>query len=189
MVTPRDRLALSFINQFKMVTAKQVAQVAYDDNIKIAYNRLNRLHQDKLIYKTENKINKGFIYSNERIRTLKQYLHRYYRTEFYLKLNQVADIETIIVEETFGSIKPDLLISCIYKNEFYFFSIEVETNANHSAINYNKYNNFFLKEWRKFFEIEPTVIYVTDKNVDDTMIRFKHKHIRTDLSNFNDIFS
>lgn len=189
MVTTRDKLALDFITQFKMVTAQQVAQVAYNNNIKITYNRLNRLYQDKLIYKTENKINRGFIYSQERIRTLKQYLHRYYRVEFYLKLRELTDIKMIMVEETFGSIRPDVLITCMYDNQFYFFSVEVETNANHSSISYDKYNNFFLNEWRKHFNAKPTVVYITDKVINSDKIHFAYKHIRTDLSNVTDIFS
>lgn len=190
MVTERDRIALDFITQFKMVTPKQVAQVAYNDNIKITYNRLNRLHRDKLIYKTANKINKGFIYSSERIRTLKQYLHNYYRTEFYLRLMEISSVNTqhTEVEKTRGSIRPDLLVTGVYGYEQYFFSVEVETNANHSSIDYDKYNNFFLSEWRKHFTIKPVVIYLTDKSINPDKIKFDYKHLRTDLSNFNDIF-
>ena len=188
MVTDRDRIALDFISQFSMVTAKQVDKVAYN-NIKITYNRLNRLHEDKLIYKTRNTMNKGFVYSTDRVRTLKQFLHYYIRTEFYLKLKEVADIYTVVAGKSYGSIKPDLLISCMYHGLPYHFSIEVETNANHSSVNYDKYNRFFLSEYRNHFNVKPTVIYITDKRIDNSKIYFDYRHIKTDLSDFQKVFN
>lgn len=187
MVTDRDKVALDFITQFNMVTASQADKIAYN-NIKIAYNRLNRLHQDKLIYKTKNTVNKGFIYSTERVRTLKQFMHCYIRTEFYLHLKEISEVYAVVVDKNFGSIRPDLLISCMYNNSPYHFAVEVETNANHSSVNYEKYNNFFLAEYRNYFNVKPIIIYVTDKNIDSSKIHFEYRHIKTDLSNFEEVF-
>lgn len=187
MVTQRDKIALEFISSFKTVTAAQVDEVAYN-NIKVAYNRLNRLHQDKLIYKTRNTINKGFIYSSERLRTLKQFIHNHIRTEFYLSLRKVSDIYVTEIEKPLGSIRPDLIISCMYGGTPYHFSIEVETNSNHTSINYNKYNNFFINEYRKYFNVKPIVVYVTDKYVDGSKINFDYRHVKSNLNNIMDIF-
>lgn len=191
MVTDRDRIALSFIKKFKMAVPRQIAKIAYEDNLKICYNRLNRLHKDKLIYKTENKIGKGFIYSSERLRTLKQFIHNDIRVEFFLKLLQMSDIEEVEVEPIMGSIRPDIKVIGVYKGEPYSFLVEVETNQNHSSINYSKNFNFLLSEWRAYFKDDekPIVIYVTDKKVDSSKIHFKYRHIKADLSNFQDIFS
>lgn len=188
MVTSRDRIALDFIEQFHVATPSQVAKVAYDNNLKICYNRLNRLHDDKLLYKTPNTLNKGFIYSNNRIRTTKQFLHDFYRVEFYLKLIEASKILFIETEKRIDHIRPDILVSCIYNDVPYHFAVEVETNANKSCVNYDKYNEFFLKEWRKHFKVKPVVIYITNKKIDSNKIHFEYRSIRTDLSNFTDIF-
>lgn len=187
MITSRDKVALNFIANFKMVTPKQVDKVAYN-NLKVCYNRLNRLHEDKWLYKAENTVNKGFVYSSERIRTLKQFMHCHIRTEFYLSLKEISEVYHIDVEQRFGSIKPDLLISCMYNGSPYHFFVEVETNANHSSVNYDKYNNFFMHEWRTYFNAKPTVIYVTDKSIDSSKISFDYRHIKADLSNLIDVF-
>ena len=187
MITSRDKVALDFITNFKMVTPKQINKEVYN-NLKVCYNRLNSLHDDKWLYKVENTVNKGFIYSCERIRTLKQFAHCSIRTEFYLALKEVSEVYHVDVEQRFGSIKPDLLISCMYNDSPYHFLVEVETNDNHSSINYKKYQEFFYREWRDYFNTKPTVIYVTDKNINTDRIGFDYKHIRTDLSNFTDIF-
>lgn len=189
---PRDRKAIEFLEKFRMATAKQIAKVAYDDNIKICYNRLNRLHDDKLIYKTENKIGKGYLYSANRIRTIKQFMHDNIRNEFYLKLLDVSLVQDVMVEKVCGSIRPDIIATTFHEGTPYFFLVEVETNANHSSVNYDKYHKFFLNEYGDYFitndDIKPIVVYITDKNIDSTKIRFNHRHIKTDLSNFMDIF-
>ena len=187
MITSRDKVALDFITNFKMVTPKQVDKEVYN-NLKVCYNRLNRLHDDKWLYKVENTVSKGFIYSTERIRTLKQFMHCYIRTEFYFALKEASDVYHVDVEQRFGSIKPDLLISCIYNDLPYHFFIEVETNANHSTINYKKYQEFFYREWRDYFNMKPTVVYVTDKKISADKINFEYRHIKTNLSNLMDIF-
>ena len=187
MITVRDKLALDFIANFKMVTPKQVDKEVYN-NLKVCYNRLNRLHDDKWLYKAENTVSKGFIYSCERIRTLKQFMHCYIRTEFYFALKEVSEVYHVDVEQRFGSIKPDLLISCMYNGSPHHFSVEVETNANHSMINYKKYQEFFYREWKNHFNTKPTVVYVTDKSIDSSKIDFEYRHIKTDLSNLMDVF-
>lgn len=187
MITERDRIALDFISNFKMVTPKQVNEEVYN-NLKVCYNRLNRLHDDKWLYKVENTVNKGFIYSTERIRTLKQFMHCHIRTEFYLSLKEISEVYNINIERTFGSIRPDLLISCMYDGSPYHFFVEVETNANHSSINYKKYQEFFYREWRDYFNTKPTVVYVTDKRVNADKINFEYRHIKTDLSNLMEVF-
>lgn len=188
MITSRDKVALDFITNFKMVTPKQVDKEVYN-NLKVCYNRLNRLHDDKWLYKAENTVNKGFIYSCERIRTLKQFAHCSIRTEFYLALKEVSEVYHVDVEQRFGSIKPDLLISCMYNGSPYHFFVEVETNANHSSVNYDKYNKFFLAEYREHFNVKPVVIYITDKRIDSNKIYFDYRHIKTDLSDFINVFN
>ncbi|MDA3732093.1 hypothetical protein PBV87_11425 [Niameybacter massiliensis] len=191
MVTERDAIAISFLEQFNMAVPKQIAKVAYEDNLKICYNRLNRLHKDKLIYKTENKIGKGFIYSAYRIRSLKQFIHNNIRVEFFLKLLHESDIDEFKVEPVMENIRPDLVVKGTYKHQKYSFIVEIETKQNHSSINYDKHFNFLLINWRKYFneDDKPIIVYITDKKVDSSKIKFEYRHIKTDLSNFQDIFS
>lgn len=187
MVTARDRLMLDWLEQFRMATAEQINRVAYN-NMPVTWKRLRKLAEDGLIYREKNTIGQGYLYSTNRIRTIKQFTHDNIRIEFYFKLAEHSTIDTILVEKVFGSIRPDALFIGDYEGDQYFFLLEVETNANRSSVNYDKYNNFFLKEWKEFFEVKPIVIYVTDKNIDSSKCRFTFKQLNTKLDNFIDIF-
>lgn len=187
MITERDQIALDFLKQFKVATVHQLNEVAYH-NLKVAYKRLNILHKDKLIYKTSNPVNQGILFSFYRVRSTRQLQHKLLRNDFYIKLLQLTTIHTLYVEAIFGSIQPDLTVICTYKNNDYFFTLEVETTSNHSAIDYDKYNRFFGREWRNHFNATPTVVYMTDKKVNASKIQYTYKPVMTDLNNIIDIF-
>lgn len=187
MVTDRDRIALDWLEQFRLATADQINRVAYQ-NIKSCYKRLAKLHSDGLIYRERNTIGQGYLFSTNRIRSVKQFTHDSIRTEFYFKLAEHTEIDTILVEKVFGSIRPDAVFTGLYQGNFYFILLEVETNANRSSVNYEKYNNFFLTEWKEYFEQKPIVIYCTDKHIDEKRIKFDYRQIGTKLESFTDIF-
>lgn len=186
MVTDRDMKALAFLEQFRTATAAQIDRIAYQ-NIKVAWKRLAKLHKDRLIYRTDNTLSSGYVYSANRIRSVKQFRHDNIRNEFYLKLLEVSEVEEALVETQFGAIRPDLLVTGSYRGKPYFLSVEVETVGNHSPINYEKYNNYFLKEWKTYFNERPLVVYVTDKPVNPTK-HYDSIHINAGLDNFIDVF-
>lgn len=188
MVTERDKIAIEWLEQFRLATPNQIAEIAYNGNMKVCYKRLGKLYRDKLIYRANNALSGGHIYSANRIRTIKQFQHDDIRNRFYLKLREIAYIDLFLVEKTFGSVRPDLVITGIYKSQPFFFLVEIETNRNHSQVNYNKYSNFWLREWKYYFHAKGTVVYVTDKKIDDEKIDFFYKHLNTSLSNFEHIF-
>lgn len=187
MVTERDRLALDWLEMFRTATAEQINKVAYN-NMQVCWKRLRKLKEDGLVYRERNIYDTGYVFSTNRIRTLKQFNHDYIRSEFYFKLAAHSTISICMVEKVFGSIRPDAVFEVTCEGECYYFLVEVETNANRSTVNYEKYNKFFLKEWEQYFYQEPTVIYVTDKKIDNTKIRFEHRVLSTKLDNFAHIF-
>lgn len=188
MLTERDKVAIEWLEQFRLATPSQIAEIAYKGNMKVCYKRLGKLYRDKLIYRVDNTLNGGHIYSANRIRTVKQFIHDDIRNRFYLKLKEIADIDVCLVEKVFGSIRPDLVVTGSYKGKQFFFLVEVETNNNHSFINYAKYTDFWLTEWKKFFNEKGTVIYITDKPVREDKIDFKYKHLGTNLDELEHIF-
>lgn len=187
MVTDRDRLTLDWLEKFRQATAEQLNRIAYN-NMPICWKRLRRLYDDGLLYRERNVYDKGYIYSTNRIRTTKQFAHDYIRNEFYFKLAACSKIDTCMVEKVFGSIRPDGVFEVERNGEYYFFLLEVETNANRSTVNYDKYNTFFLKEWQKHFDYKPVVVYVTDKKIDDDRIHFDYTVLSTKLTDFTHIF-
>lgn len=187
MVTDRDSKMIQWLELFRMATAEQLNRVSYN-NMPICWKRLRRLSDDGLLYRERNTIGQGYLYSTNRIRTIKQFNHDNIRNEFYFKLHEVSRIDVVMVEKVFGSIRPDAVCTGTYRGTDYFFLLEVETNANRSSVNYDKYNNFFLREWKSYFDEKPIVIYCTDKPVDETKIKFEYRHINTRLNDFTTIF-
>lgn len=188
MITDRDKVMMDWLEVFRLATAEQLNRVAYN-NQKVCWKRLKKLHEDGLLYRERNTLYKGYLYSTNRIRSVKQFTHNNLRNEFYFKLNECSIINTMLVEKVFGSIRPDAVFIGEYEGNFFFFLLEVETNSNKHKVNYEKYNDFFLKEWKDYFEEKPVVVYVTDKYVDSSKCKFKFKQLNTKLDNFISIFN
>lgn len=187
MVLERDQIMLDWLNMFKIATPQQLNQVAYN-NMDACYRRLRKLYSDKLIRREKNTIGLGYVYSTARIRSMQQAQHSFIRNEFYLKLNNVSIIKEVMVEKVFGSVRPDAVFMGLYNNKPYFFFVEVETNSNKHRVNTDKYNNFFLSEWREYLKTKPIVIYVTDKTIVSNS-NFEYRKINTKLDKFETIFN
>lgn len=186
MLTNNDRKALSFLTEFRVATTDQINQVAYN-NYWTCIKALKKLTNDKFIKQHKNTIGRGNVYSINRVKDMSQLQHDIFRNEFYLKLISMSDIKQCYVEKVYNSIRPDALFLCDYNNNSYFFLLEVETSNNRHKCNVDKYNEFFLSQWRDHFTIKPIIIYMTDKNVSETA-KFEYRKVSTDLSNFMDIF-
>lgn len=186
MILEKDRVMLSFLNKFKIATTKQLDTIAYNSP-KTCYRRLNKLAQDNIIKKHKNVIGMGNLYTTTRIRTLSQVQHSLTRNDFYIKLSQQATVLDCYVERVYGKVRPDAVIVCVYNGKQYFFLLEVETNGNGHGINIEKYNDFFLSDWRDYFKVKPTIIYVTDKPI-NKQCSFEYKILNTNLDDFESIW-
>lgn len=186
-ITKRDMVAYKFIQQFKLVSIEQVNRIAYG-NYQVCARNLRKLAKDELIAKTRNKHDKGILYTVDGRRSTKQYYHYMLRNELYLKLVELSDsVERVDIEPTFGSIQADMLIIGVYKGERYFFLVECETIVNIKPINIDKYSHFFIKEWREYFDVEPTVLYVTEKKVDKGRVKFHHQVCDLELNGLEEV--
>lgn len=185
MITTRDQAALDFLSNFKMGTIRQVAQISYEDDPIIANRRFKKFYDDKLITRIKNTIDQGYIYSHEKIKSLKQYRHYMLRNETYLKFLAYTDVQEVVVEKTFGSIRPDMTIAGMYNGEPYLYLVECETMNNGTLIDYSKYNCFFINEWKTYFSKKPIVLYVTDKKVFTDRIEYPCKIIGQNLKHFS----
>ena len=186
MILENDRVMLNWLNKFKIATATQLNEIAYH-NMKKCYSRLNKLTSDSIIKKYKNTIYLGNLYTTTRIRTVSQVQHSLLRNDFYIKLASQATIEDCYVERVYGRIRPDAVISCIHNNKPYFFLLEVETNQNGHGINISKYNEFFLSDWKNYFNVKPLIIYVTEKQINKEC-SFAYKMLNTSLDNFEMIW-
>lgn len=187
MVLERDQKMLDWLKMFKLATTQQINDVSYQ-NMKVCYRRLDRLYKDGLLKREKNALGLGYVYSTERIRSLKQARHCFIRNDFYFKLREHATITDCYTERLYGKVKPDMTVVCKRNGKTYFFLVEVETNSNRHKVNIDKYHEFFLSEWRNHFKVKPTIIYVADKDI-KSEVRFKHQKIDTKLNNFNSIFT
>lgn len=186
MILEKDRIMLEFLNKFKIATTNQLNIIAYNSP-KTCYRRLNKLTNDNIIKKHKNVIGMGNLYTTTRIRTLSQVQHSLTRNDFYIKLIKQADVIDCYVERVYGSVRPDCVIYCVHENKPYFFLLEVETNGNGHGINIEKYNNFFLSEWKEYFKVKPKIIYVTEKQI-NKQCSYEYVKLNTNLDCFESIW-
>lgn len=181
MVTARDQKALDFIELFDTVTPKQVSAEVYG-SINVANNRLIRMTRDKVLFRMKNGYDGGYVYSIKPIRSIRQYRHKKLRTDFYQTMRDKGAVFTRIeVEKRYGSIKPDAVMEYDYKGNHYFILLEVELRA--GSVDYKKYEQFFISEWKEYFNYKPIVVYVTDKTVNTN--KYAYLRIAQNLSNIS----
>ena len=182
-LTERDKPAYQFLKQFKIARLEQINRVAYD-NYQVCCNRMRILAKDKLIYKKNDPYKQGLLYGYGPIRSLRNYHHYMIVNETYLLFLEHTTIYEVLVEKPLKNIQPDMVIAGEYQGEPYLYMVEVETDLNGSLIDYDKYNHFLISEWREFFEVKPTVLYVTNKRVQEHKITFNYKVMDTEGNNF-----
>lgn len=184
MVLERDQVALDFIEKFRIVTSKQVSDIAYH-NIDIANRRLRIMTQNRLLHRIYNPIGMGYIYSTKQIRTVKQLRHTLLRNEFHFKLLEMGcEIIEVDVEPIYGSVRPDAIYVVNYKGKRYGFLLEVEIS--NRVINTEKYNNWFLQEYKQYLKVPIPVVYITRKPV--KRANYPYNRIEISLKDIENIF-
>lgn len=186
MILERDSIMLEWLSQFKMATPQQINTLFYN-NSDACYRRLRKLYSDKIIKRAKNTIGLGYIYYSEMARSTKQIQHCLTRNEFYIKLTESAKIHDVIIGRKYDHVIPDGVFVVEHNGKLHRFILEVETERNSHAINIDKYNNFFLSDWRKHFKSKPIVIYVTNKKL-PSKCNFEYILLDTNLTNFNSIW-
>lgn len=186
MIQERDEIMLEWLSQFKMATPSQINQLFYN-NSDTCYRRLRKLSDDKIIKKTKNVIDKGIIYCTEFARSTKQMQHCLTRNDFYIKLINSCEVIDSIIGRNYDGVIPDGVFKCRKNGKVVRFLLEVETQRNSHAINIDKYNNFFLEDYRKHFQEKPLVVYVTNKKM-PSKCSFDYVVLDPKLSNFDDIW-
>lgn len=185
-LTERDRIAWEFVTMFKLVKIEQAARLSYDGKYQICCNRLRKMKEDGIIYAKKNVFEQGTLYCDSPRRNLKQYYHYMIRNEAYLKFREETEINEVDVEPTFGSVQADMVLIGFYKGKRYFYLVEVDTEAK-NRIDYDKYNNFFIKEWREYFNRKPIVLYVTNLEVKKEKANYDFQVVKEDLSNLIEV--
>lgn len=186
MIQERDEIMLEWLSQFKMATPMQINQLFYN-NLDACYRRLRKLHQDGIIKRERNVIDKGWIYCNQLSRSTKQVKHCLIRNDFYIKLIDSCEIVDCIVGRKYDDVIPDGVFVCRKDGKIIRILLEVETQRNSHAINIDKYNSFFLEDYSKHFKTKPLVVYVTNKKMPGKC-SFDYVVLEPKLSNFNDIW-
>lgn len=186
MILERDEKMLEWLSQFKMATPTQINHLFYN-NSDACYRRLRRLHEDKIIKRFKNTVGLGWVYCTEAARSTKQLQHCLTRNDFYIKLLEVSEVKDVLIGRKYANVIPDGYFKVVYKGRLYRFLLEVETERNAHAINIDKYNNYFLSDWKKDFAAKPTIIYVTNKKI-PKKCSFNYKILDPKLENFNDIW-
>jgi len=189
MILERDEKMLEWLSQFKMATPAQINYLFYN-NTDTCYRRLRKLHEDKIIKRFKNTIGLGWVYCTELGRSTKQVQHCLTRNDFYIKLIDTCGIDNIkdvLIGRKYEHVIPDGYFKVVYNGKIYRFLLEVETERNAHAINIDKYNEYFLSDWRKDFNAKPTVIYVTNKKL-PSKCSFSYKILNPHLDNFDQIW-
>lgn len=188
MVTERDDIALKLINDFGVATTSQLDRLAYN-NTRVCQRRLASMTQSGIIFRSPNLYSKEYLYSSSKTVNPKQLKHKLIRTEFYLKLLEIANITNLLVEPQIGNLRPDALIVCKHKKtgKGLFFALEVEISNN--RINSLKYETFLdrhydsvFKQGKEFF----TVVYITHKTL--PKVDYRTIKLSSDLDDIERIF-
>lgn len=158
MVTERDEIALSFIEEFQVATTSQINEVAYD-NMRVCQRRMAALVNDGILVRGQSVYTKEYIYSCKPINT-RQLRHKLLRVKFYLELRKVADISSFFVEKQLENLRPDGLVIAKHKvtGKDAIFALEVETSNN--KVNIKKYDEFVEEHFDKFFDVPPSQFFV-----------------------------
>lgn len=182
MITPRDEIALDFIEKFGVATTNQIDKIAYN-NTRVCQKRLTSLVKLGVLLRCKNLYTKEYLYSTKKI-NLKQLKHKLLRNEFYLKLLQIANVKMASVEESIGAIKPDAIFICssLKTGKGYFLALEVESSNN--TINVSKYEQYRAENPSKPM---PLVIYITNKRIPET--NFKYVKLDLEMNNFESILT
>jgi len=186
VITPTEQKVLDFLETFNCATTSQITKLFY--NTKYPYNksrrRLKILYDDKHVKRVRNSINMEYVYY---LRKNNQFNHSLILTEFYVRLQELTEIDKFEVEQPYGNIRPDAMAICGYRGFTHYFFVEVHISNN--KFNQDKYISYYGSlEWKKYFDVFPKVIIVSDKKVDLRSTNLKFIQIQTNCEDIKNIF-
>lgn len=187
MITPTDQKVLDFLEVFNCATTSQLTKLFYN-TVKYPYNksrqRLKILHDDKYVKRDRNDINMEYVYY---LRKNNQFRHSLILTEFYIQLQELAEIDSFEIEQPYGNIRPDGMCICGYRGFTHYFFIEAHISNN--KFNQDKYISYYGSlEWEKYFDVFPKVVIISDKKVDLKPTNLKFTQIQTSCEDILNIF-
>lgn len=186
MITPTDQQVLDFLEVFNCATTSQLTKLFY--NTKYPYNksrrRLKILYDDKHIKRERNSINMEYVYY---LKKNNQFTHSLILTEFYVRLHELAEIDKFEVEQPYGHIRPDGMCICGYRGFTHYFFVEIHRSNN--KFNQDKYISYYGSlEWKKYFDVFPKIIIISDKKISLQPTNLKFIQIPTNCDNIKNIF-
>jgi hypothetical protein len=187
VIMETEQKVLDFLEVFKCATTSQLTKLFYMTT-KYPYNksrrRLKILYDDKHIKRERNSINMEYVYFPKKNN---QFNHSLILTEFYVQLQELAEIDKFEVEQPYGKIRPDGMCICGYKGFTHYFFIEVHISNN--KFNQDKYISYYgSREWKQYFDVFPKVIIISDKKVELQQSPLKFIQIKQNCEDIKNIF-
>lgn len=187
MITPRDQQVLDMIELLNVAKVSQIYRMFYSSlkqGQQTCRKRMKKLYDDKLIKREHSHLNTEYVYY---VNKNNQFNHSLILTEFYVQLHKLAEIDKFEVEQPYGNIRPDGMCICGYRGFTHYFFIEVHISNN--KFNQDKYISYFGSlEWKKYFDVFPKVIVISDKKIDLKPTNLKFIQIQTNCENINKIW-
>lgn len=144
-MTVRDVKVLEFLTDFKIARTTSIATLFFENRIRVAQRRLQRMEKDRLIkHVNEN----GYVYYTD---LPKQYIHSIALTDYIAHLSKVHKIENMKHEYKHGSIRVDALVTLDGSPTF----IEMQLSGAPDVGKFLKYK--VSKEWEKEFTKFPNI--------------------------------
>jgi hypothetical protein len=142
---------------------------------------MTKLYKSKLVKRERSHLNTEYVYYMNKNN---QFNHSLILTEFYVRLHELAEIDKFEVEQPYGNIRPDGMCICGYRGFTHYFFIEVHISNN--KFNQDKYISYYGSlEWKKYFDVFPKVIVISDKKIDLKPTNLKFIQIPTNCENMN----
>jgi hypothetical protein len=189
VITPRDQQVLDMLDLLNCASLTQIYRMFYKDQnqgLNICRRRMFKLYDKHKAVKREHPhLNAEYIYYMHKNN---QFNHSLILTEFYVKLHELGiEIDKFEKEQPYGNIRPDGMCICGYKGFTHYFFIEVHISNN--KFNQDKYISYYGSlEWKKYFDVFPKVIILSDKKIDLKPTNLKFIQIPTNCNDILKIF-
>jgi hypothetical protein len=185
VITERDQKVLDMLELLNVAKISQIYRMFYKDHMQgklICRRRMYTLStKDKVVKREHDHLNTEYVYYMNKNN---QFNHSLILTEFYVRLHELAEIDKFEVEQPYGNIRPDGMCICGYKGFTHYFFIEVHISNN--KFNQDKYISYYGSlEWKKYFDVFPKVVVISDKNIELKPTNLKFIQIPTNCENMN----